>query len=245
MSDPLSSFGLTALPADQSKLQPATTTPQPVSISSLRPPTTPLALRVDEYCKTHLDEDTYRHSLRVYSYGVAIATECFPDWNLSSDGGKLDETWFACAMFHDAGTTPAVMQSTRLSYEFWAGIFALDFLQEGDKEGAATKDQAESVAEAIIRHQDVQPVGNVTLLTTLIHLGTLLDNIGAGSQFIHPDTIQAIIQQYPRKGWSGCFKRTVEREKKQKPWAMVSRIEGFEDKIEENGSKAGVTGKYD
>lgn len=243
MSDPVSLFGLTALPADQSKLEPATTTPQPVSITSLHPPTTPLALRVDEYCKSHLDDDTYRHSLRVYSYGVAIATECFPDWHLRSDGGKLDETWFACAMFHDAGTTPAAMDSTRLSYEFWAGIFALDFLQKGEQ--AATKDQAESVAEAIIRHQDVQPVGNVTLLTTLIHLGTLLDNIGAGSHFIHPDTIKNIVDKYPRKGWSGCFKRTVEREKRVKPYAMVSRIEGFEDKIQENGNKAGVTGRYD
>ncbi|KAJ9102332.1 hypothetical protein QFC21_002732 [Naganishia friedmannii] len=250
MSDPISLFGLTPLPADQSKLQPATTTPQPVAITSLRPPTTPLALRVDEYAKTHLDEDTYRHSLRVYSYGVAIATQCFPEWNLGSDGGKLDETWFACAMFHDAGTTHAAMQSTRLSYEFWAGVFALEFLQEGGKDGGggggvATGDQAESVAEAIIRHQDVQPVGNVTLLTTLIHLGTLLDNIGAGSQFIHPDTIQGIVDAYPRKGWSGCFKRTVEREKQAKPWAMVSRIEGFEGKIKENASKGGVTGKYD
>ncbi|KAJ9121866.1 hypothetical protein QFC22_002489 [Naganishia vaughanmartiniae] len=243
MSDPISLYGLTPLPADQSKLQPATTTPQPVPITSLQPPTTPLALRVDEYCVHHLDQDTYRHSRRVYAYGVAIALQCFPEWNIRAEGGKLDETWFACAMLHDAGTTPQVMQSTRLSYEFWAGIFALDFLQSGA--GGASKDQAESVAEAIIRHQDIQPVGNVTLLTTLVHLATLLDNIGAGEQYIHPQTIKGIVDAYPRKGWSGCFKRTVEREKQQKPWTMGSRIEGFEDKIEENGSRGGVTGKYD
>lgn len=243
MSDPVALYGLTAIPADQSKLKPATTTPSAVSVAELKPPATAFCNRIDSYTRENLSEDTYRHSLRVYSYGVAIARECFPQWGLEK-GGKLDETWFACAMLHDIGTTEKNISSTRLSYEFWAGYLALDLLQKGEEGAVATKDQAESVAEAIIRHQDVQPVGNISLLTGLIHFGTLLDNIGAGSHLIHEDTIANVVAEYPRKGWSGCFKHTVETEKKLKPWAMVSRIDGFEGKIEENG-QGGVTGKYD
>jgi cyanamide hydratase len=71
-----------------------------------------------------------------------------------------------------------------------------------------------------------------------------LDNIGAGSHLIHEETIANIVGEYPRKGWSGCFRRTVETEKKLKPYTMVSRIDGFEEKIAENG-RGGVTGKYD
>ncbi|KAJ9095428.1 hypothetical protein QFC20_001478 [Naganishia adeliensis] len=223
MSDPIALYGLTAIPADQSKLKPATTTPQPVPVAELKPPSTAFCSRIDTYTRENLSEDTYRHSLRVYSYGVAIARECFPQWGLGKDG-KLDETWFA--------------------YEFWAGYLALDLLQKGEEGAVATKDQAESVAEAIIRHQDVQPVGNISLLTGLIHFGTLLDNIGVGSHLIHENTVANVVSEYPRKGWSGCFKDTVETEKKLKPWAMVSRIDGFEAKIEENG-RGGVTGKYD
>jgi cyanamide hydratase len=243
MSDPIALYGLTAIPADQSKLAPATTTPRPVPVAELKPPSTAFCERINTYTHENLSEDTYRHSLRVYSYGVAIAKECFPQWGLEK-GGELDETWFACAMLHDIGTTEKNISSTRLSYEFFAGYLALDLLQKGEDGAAATKDQAESVAEAIIRHQDVQPVGNISLLTGLIHLGTLLDNIGAGSHLIHEDTIANVVAEYPRKGWSGCFKNTVETEKKLKPWAMVSRIDGFESKIEENG-RGGVTGKYD
>lgn len=244
MSDPLVLYGLNAVPADQSKLSPATTSPKPVPISSVKPPTTPLASRINAYTHDELSPDTYRHSLRVYSLGVAIAQECFPSWKLEK-GGKLDETWFCCAMLHDIGTTEKNMGSTRLSYEFWAGYLALDLLQGGGDESAkAQKDQAESVAEAIIRHQDVQDSGSITLLTALIHFGTLLDNIGAGSQYVHPETIDAIVKEYPRKGWCACFRGTVEQEKRLKPWAMVSRIEGFEGKIEENG-RGGATGKYD
>ena len=69
----------------------------------------------------------------------------------------------------------------------------------------------------------------------MIHLGTLLDNIGAGVELVHPETIRTINEAYDRKGWSGCFRDTVVKEKELKPWAMVSRIEGFEKTIEANG----------
>ena len=143
-------------------------------------------------------------------------------------------------MLHDIGTTPENISNTRLSYEFWAGVHALDLLQDvkvsGGGEGVAEKDQAESIAEAIIRHQDVQPLGKITLLTRLIHWGTFLDNIGAVVELVDQKTIEAVCAVVPREGWCGCFKGTVEEEKRLKPYAMVSRIEGFEAMIEKNAN---------
>lgn len=156
------------------------------------------------------------------------------------------------ALLHDIGTTPEHIKSTRLSYEFWAGYHALEILQDatltsphhGDANGGvATRDQAESVAEAIIRHQDVQDKGSISLLTRLIHMGTLLDNIGAGEELVHFDTISAVNEAYARHQWSGCFRDTVIQEKTLKPWAMVSRIEGFEEDINANGD--GLMAKWD
>ncbi|KAK6380636.1 hypothetical protein LTS17_004836 [Exophiala oligosperma] len=228
-------YGLTALPADQTRTKPATTKPDPVEISSLAVPRTELAARVD-------------------NYGCAIARQCFPDFGLAP-GSALEETWFLTAMLHDIGTAEEFLSSTRLSYEFWAGVHALDILQDpsltglGDEKasetGMAPREQAESVAEAIIRHQDVQDKGSLTLMTRLIHLGTLLDNIGAGAELVNRKTIENVVREYPRPGWGGCFKRTVEKEKKIKPYAMVSRIEGFEGLIEKNGGKEGLMGEFD
>ncbi|KAF9994071.1 hypothetical protein BGZ79_001215 [Entomortierella chlamydospora] len=247
MADNISKYGLTVRPADQEKDKPENPSPKSVPISALKPPTTLLATRINSYCKSKLPADTYRHSLRVYSYGCAIARECYPSFGLTA-GSALDETWFCTAMLHDIGTTPEHISSTRLSYEFWAGYHALDLLQDvkvsGGGEGVAEKDQAESIAEAIIRHQDVQPKGSITLLTRLIHWGTLLDNIGAGAELVDKETIEGVCKEYPRKGWCGCFKGTVEEEKKLKPYAMVSRIEGFEEEIEKNG-KTGVMSQWD
>lgn len=238
-------YGLTpALPADQKATPPATSSPKPLTPVQLLLPSTPLATRINNYAQAKLPAQTYTHSLRVYTYGRAIAHECFPDWNLHANS-KLDETWFVTALLHDIGTIPEHISSTKLSYEFWAGYHALDVLQHAsaigphgsDEEGSiASREQAESVAEAIIRHQDVQDKGRISLLTRLIHMGTLLDNVGAGVEMVHPETIRAVNETYDRMGWSGCFRDTVMKEKSLKPWAMVSRIENFEDAIEANGS---------
>lgn len=75
-------------------------------------------------------------------------------------------------------------------------------------------------------------------------MGTLLDNIGAGAELVHLDTIKVVNEAYDRTGWGGCFKETVEKEKAEKPYAMVSRIEGFENAIEKN-SREGVMAKWD
>lgn len=142
-------------------------------------------------------------------------------------------------MLHDIGTSEEFIARTRLSFEFWGGYHALDLLQRSENGAGATAPpaQAESVAEAIIRHQDIQPSGSVTLITRLIHLGTLLDNIGASTELVHRDTIRNVVAAYDREGWAGCFKATVEQEKSLKPYTMVSRIEGFEEKIAEHGKQ--------
>lgn len=248
MADKTSLYGFTALPADSSLQKPQTSTPQAMDVQSLQIPRTPLATRVAAYAERKLDADTYRHSLRVYSYGCAIARQCFPEFQLIP-GSELEETWFLTAMLHDIGTSADFLTSTRLSFEFWGGYHALSLLQDpavtGGGEGVAPRDQAESVTEAIIRHQDIQDKGKITLVTRLIHLGTLLDNIGAGAELVNQQTIDNVVREYPRPGWSGCFEKTVRKEKSVKPYAMVSRIEGFEEAIKANGRPGGLMAKYD
>ena len=245
-------YGFTSLPADASKTKPATDAPPTISVDELKVPDSPLARRIDAYAQSKLPEQTYRHSLRVYAYGLAVARGCFPDWKVEADS-KLEETFFLTAMLHDIGTPEETLRSTRLSYEFYAGIRAFDILQDarltmhhtagaggaGDaSEATAPQEQAESVVEAILRHQDVQDKGNVTLMTRLIHIGTLLDNVGAGKELVSDGTVKSVVGKWPRDGqWTSCFRGTVELEKKEKPYAMVSRIEGFEEMITKNTAK--------
>ena len=243
-SSPTTLYGFTPLPAAASALRPATKSPARFPIASIPAPDSPLVKRITAYARSKLSDDTFAHSMRVYHYGLAIAGQCFPDWNVSP-GGPLAETWFLTAILHDIGTADEFLDGTKLSFEFWGGMHAhrillqpeLTSTTEGETAASgsiAPVEQAESVMEAILRHQDIQDKGLVTTMTQLIQLATILDNIGGHAELVNRETIEEVVKEWPRTGWSGCFKAVLGREKEIKPWAMVSRIEGFEDMIMNN-----------
>lgn len=190
MTNPINIYGFTAVPASAEALltstpayPPPTTAPIPILVSNTPIPNTPLATRINAYAKAHLPTPTYNHSLRVYHFGLAIKRYRFPfpDWDFS------DETYFLACALHDIGTTEENIQATRLSFEFSGGYLALDLLQDKSSQNqsqsqststdgataVAPRDQAESVAEAIIRHQDLCTVGKITAVGQLLQLATI------------------------------------------------------------------------
>ena len=57
-----------------------------------------------------------------------------------------------------------------MSFEFYGGLLARDLLCN---QYHAPIDQAESVTECIIRHQDIADTGKITTLGLLIQLATI------------------------------------------------------------------------
>src|SRR2546430_1473397 len=96
--------------------------------------------------------------------GQAIAREQFPDWTY------CDETYLLTCLLHDIGTTSKNLRSTLMSFEFYGGMLAHDLLH---KENSAPRAQADSVAEAIMRHQDIGQTGKITTIGQLIQLATI------------------------------------------------------------------------
>ncbi|KAJ5746869.1 uncharacterized protein N7511_008565 [Penicillium nucicola] len=224
-TDSISTYGLTAVPSSATTLL-ATDPPKipasfiPVSQSPI--PTTPLAQRIDAYAKAHLPEPTYNHSRRVYHYGIAIKQYRFPEWTVS------DETYFLACLLHDIGTTKKNITATKMSFEFYGGFITLDVLQNLEASttsasaAVAPRDQAESVAEAVIRHQDFGEKGNLTALGQLLQLATMFDNIGAWADLVHLSTIADVCKHFPRLKWSNCFASTILEETGLKPWSHTT-----------------------
>ncbi|CAL5870663.1 uncharacterized protein PFLUO_LOCUS4903 [Penicillium psychrofluorescens] len=249
MPNPISTHGFTAVPASATTLltstpaYPAPTSPpSPIPVTSTPIPNTPLAQRINSYAKTRLPEPTYHYSLRVYHYGLAIKQYRFAahaDWQFS------DETYFLACVLHDIGTTEENITATHLSFEFFGGMLAMDVLRNtsihnpggdgpgGAPAGVASRDQAESVVEAIIRHQDLCEVGKITALGQLLQLATIFDNTGTYADLVHEDTIKDVCAQFPRHHWSGCFAATIRRENGLKPWAHTTALgeEAFPAKV--------------
>jgi len=238
MSNPaIEAYGWTAVPrkvetllagSKASSLGPA----KPISVSSIEVPSSALAKQAQEYAKNELAIETYNHSMRVYYYGKAILAQAFPSWSSPS----FDETYFLSCMFHDIGTTDKNIHATLLSFEFYGGYLALDVL----KSLKAPKEQAENVAETVIRHQDLGETGTITRIGALIQLATIFDNMGGNAHLVARETIESVTQAYPRKKWSGCFAATIRRENGLKPWAHTTHLgeQDFPVGVENNEAMA-------
>jgi len=185
-------------------------------------PDTPLVRAVVEHDKKELPENVFNHSHRAYYLSTAVARTQFPEW-------KWDpEVYFITCMFHDIGCTPSNLKATKMSFEFFGGILARDWLL---KKGA-TQDQADLVAEVIFRHTDFVP-GKITTHGQLIHIGTLMDNTGIHKHLIHESTVEEIVKAYPRLGWTKAFADTMDEEVELKPWSHTTALaaQGFGEKI--------------
>ncbi|EUC29872.1 hypothetical protein COCCADRAFT_7974 [Bipolaris zeicola 26-R-13] len=222
----LESYGWTSVPHDTSVLLKDVSPWDPAvhDVTDIQIPQTELAKKVHDYAKKRLPDDVYNHSMRVYLYGASIARKHLPLFLPSL------ETYYLTCLLHDIGATPENLRATLLSFEFYGGYLALDIL----KGFGASKEQAESVAEAVIRHQDIGDVGTVTTVGQLIQLATLFDNAGKNATLISKRTIESVVAAYPRNQWSSCFAHIIEEELTLKPWAHSSAIPNFAETVAEN-----------
>ncbi|RFU30003.1 hypothetical protein B7463_g6338, partial [Scytalidium lignicola] len=233
MSNPaIERYGWTAVPRKVDTLlsqsQTAPKPSKPISASTIELPSSKIAKAVHQYAKDKLPVETFNHSMRVYYYGQAILTHAFPSWSTPS----FNETYYLSCLLHDIGTTDENLNKTLMSFEFYGGLIVLDLLK---KEGAPSE-QAENVAEAVIRHQDLGDEGTITRIGALLQLATIFDNMGGQPQLVHKETIEDVVKNYPRKKWSHCFARTIRKENGLKPWAHTTALgeKAFPEGVEGN-----------
>ncbi|KAL8995321.1 MAG: hypothetical protein Q9169_004925 [Polycauliona sp. 2 TL-2023] len=230
MSDAIKTYGWEAKPRDPSVWLHGNKNindPVPQMVASIELPSSTLAASVLEYAETELSTPTFNHSMRVFYYGKAIHIQQFPDWQFT------DETYLLACLLHDLGTTDKNISATRMSFEYYGGILALDLLS---KKLNAPIEQAESVAEAVFRHQDIGETGTITTIGQLLQLATIFDNMGGHKEMIHEDTIKDVTKHYPRNNWSTCFATTIRKENGMKPWAHTTTLgeEDFPNGVQNN-----------
>ncbi|KAK1227953.1 hypothetical protein PQX77_009000 [Marasmius sp. AFHP31] len=175
-----------------------------------------LVKSVREFVRRELDEQTYNHSHRVYVYGVALVKTHFPSWSYDYT------TYYLTCLLHDIGTAEKYLATTKMSFEFKGAIVARDLILS--LKGA--EDQADSICEAIVRHQDIfVKGGNITTIGQILQLATILDNVGIRANLIHPDLIKTTTSVFPRLGWSERFASVIEKEESLKPWCHTTTFE--------------------
>ncbi|GKT59187.1 cyanamide hydratase [Colletotrichum tofieldiae] len=228
--------GWTAVPVDAGRIfgdEPFLNKPSPLSIKDIEFPShDPVVTQTLRYAKERLHAETFNHSMRVFYYGMAISKQQFPE----KAAVLSPSTWALTCLLHDLGTADENLTATRMSFDIYGGIKALLAL----KDHGATSDQAEAVAEAIIRHQDMGVDGTITFIGQLIQLATLYDNVGRHpyvrdfDRIIHETTRREINEAHPRLKWCSFFSSTVRKEEGLKPWCHSTHIVNFDKDIESN-----------
>ncbi|KAI5917463.1 hypothetical protein F4810DRAFT_44393 [Camillea tinctor] len=237
--DDIAKHGWTAVPCDAAAIlkdRAYIHKPTAFKFTDIPFPGDPIVAKIQAYAKEHLTEQTYNHSMRVFYWGYSIIKDQFPE-----HASKLSmSTWALTCLLHDIGTTDHNLRATLLSFEFYGGILALNLT----KEHGAPVAQAEAVAEAIIRHQDLGTVGTITFLGQVVQLATVYDNMGMNPGLIDETTRLDVNRAYPRKGWSGCFSKTIRTENSLKPWAHTTHLgeEDFPEGVKGNKLMADVDG---
>ncbi|CAG8005461.1 unnamed protein product [Penicillium salamii] len=228
--------GWTSTPADAGAIfgdRPYINQPGPLSIKELEFPFhDTVVVKTLDYAKTVLHPETLNHSMRVYHYGLAITKQQFPQHATTLN----PVTWALTCLLHDLGTAEENLTATRMSFDIYAGIKALQVLQQF---GAST-DQAEAAAEAIIRHEDMGVDGTITYIGQLIQLATTYDNTGFHphvknfGELVHSVTRAEINEAYPRLKWCTFFSGTIQKEMSIKPWCHSTHLVGFDKEIRDN-----------
>ncbi|KAF2719976.1 cyanamide hydratase [Polychaeton citri CBS 116435] len=224
-------FGWNEVPRNRSNLPPersANSTNVPIDFPKIWP-TTEVVQKAQSYAKENLPQETYNHSLRVYCYGHTMVMQHFPSW-VGSAKDSFFETWALTCLFHDIGSTATNRAATHMSFEFQGGFIALQQLQSF----GAPQAQAESVCEAIIRHQDPGETGTISRMGQLVQLATEFDNMGWQPYLVHEDVIPQVVKQHPRLKWSSCFSSTICAEIDEKPWCHTTALDGFAEAVAGN-----------
>ncbi|CAD6446662.1 6fb0d92d-b7a4-4a54-9b26-fe0a4a17d8f9 [Sclerotinia trifoliorum] len=220
----IESYGWTAVPASLSQLiqtSSSAQTPAPtLKVTDLPFPTSQIIKTIQEYARQELPAETYNHSMRVYHYGVAILTHAFPSWTPINPSSKFLESYALTALLHDIGTIPKYLQETLMSFDLHGGFIADKVL--GD--AGVVREQREVVVEGIIRHQDLGEVGTQTRIGALVQLATVFDNMGMNPELVGEGTIENVVKEWPRLGWSKCFSHTIQQENAMKPWAHSTHL---------------------
>ncbi|KAH2660927.1 hypothetical protein LV164_003321 [Aspergillus fumigatus] len=236
--------GWTSMPANAGAIfdgRPFINVPEALSVEEIKfPVDDPIVEKTMRYAKAALPTETFNHSMRVYYYGMqdcashgvlinrsqalgmAITKQQFP----KQASALSPSTWALTCLLHDIGTSDHNLAATRMSFDIYGGIKALEVL----KGFGATSDQAEAVAEAIIRHQDLGVHGTITYIGQLIQLATIYDNVGAHpyvkdfGELIHDTTRSQVHEAHPPGEWRTFFSGVIQKEQAIKPWCHTKKM---------------------
>ena len=149
----------------------------------------------------------YNHCIRTYLFGEILGQR---------DKLKYDrELLYLAAVMHDLGFTERFDGNQR--FEVDGADAAKAFVLE---HGLPPR-KAEIVWDAIALHTSIGIASRKQPEIALVHLGAALDVFGLGLEDIPPETVEWVLDAYPRLGWNQACLELIISQVKRKPQAAA------------------------
>jgi len=187
-----------------------------IDLDNIVIPDSELAVSCLALCESVAPTSLLNHSLRTYYWGSIVAMQ---------DGLKLDaELFYIMAVLHDIGLTDTYNSADGHSQCFAVegGRVAGKFIRDAGK-----PEQARIIEEAIIRHLCLHvPVAD-GVEQHLLPTATTMDVVGARLREIKSETIQAVLEQYPRLSFKEDLINMFNREYANRPKSRIAFMQGI------------------
>jgi hypothetical protein len=175
----------------------------PLNFTEFSIPDSELAKKATQLVTEVSPKFLYNHCVRTYLFGEIIGRR---------DGLKFDrELLYLSAVMHDLGLTERFDSEQRFEVD------GADAAQVFLLEHGLPPEKAEIVWDAIALHTSVGIASRKQPEIALVHLGAGADVIGMRLQDISPETVERIIDAYPRLGFGKAFMELLISQVKRKP----------------------------
>jgi len=184
--------------------------PEVLPLSAVPVPDTPVALEAASLLANQAPSVLAAHSYRAYLFGGMIGTRDGLSWD--------PELLFVAAMLHDLGLTDFV--GGEGPFEQRGAASADSWLRDQGWPG----ERAAIVAKAIRMHMDVGRADKERPEVALLHFGTAADVTGMRLEDIHRQTVEQVIDAYPRQGFKAFFADAMRTEARAQPHSATAAL---------------------
>ena len=175
----------------------------PINLTEISIPDSDLCKKATQLAAEVSGKSLYNHCIRTYLFGEILGRR---------DRLKCDrELLYLGAVMHDLGLTERFDGNQRFEVD------GADAAQAFLLEHGLPEEKAQIVWDAIALHTSIGIASRKQPEIALVHLGSGMDAFGLRLEDIPPETVERVLDAYPRLGWNQASLKLFISQVKRKP----------------------------
>ncbi|MDJ0786867.1 MAG: HD domain-containing protein [Myxococcota bacterium] len=174
-------------------------------------PDSPLCRASEAHLRAVSSPTMFHHGCRTYAFAMALGERA----SLKPDR----EVLYVSALLHDLGLE-APLAEAEGDFEDVGGWAAAELVREHGAPDAF----ADAVRSAIALHTNVQSAEDARAEVALLHMGAMVDVVGARIEEVPEGFVHDVLERYPRLGCKDLLVRLLSEQVERKPDSHIAQV---------------------